>query len=157
MALAGMTQEQTNEENRNHCKYIAEQVELYASGDAYRCPHCGEVFDHDGIAESERENAASIVCYTCPHCKEEIEESDLDPVSLYDFFGDCYDIEFRCDSQKEYRSVCIMVAFGGPNIYIDTASKQVELYWWSDRASYLLSYDAVVAVDDWAEEYWNCL
>lgn len=143
--------------NREHCKHIAELVEIYASGDAYCCPHCGEVFDHDGIAESERENADGIVCYTCPHCKEEIAENDLEPVSLYDFFEDCYDIEYRCNSQKEYRSVCIMVACGGPNIYIDTASKRVELYWWSDRASYPIRWDAVDAVDAWAEEYWKCL
>jgi len=157
MALAGMTQEQTNEENRNHCKRIAEDLELYASGSAYKCPCCREVFDHDDIAESEHENAGGITCYTCPHCNEEIEESDLEAVSLYDYFEDCLDIEYRCDAQREYRSVQIMVTCGGPNIFIDTATKQVELYWWGDRASYPISYDAVDAVDAWAEEYWGCL
>ena len=52
MALAGMTQEQTNKENRDHCKRIAETLELYANGDAYKCPECGEVYESEKF-ESE--------------------------------------------------------------------------------------------------------
>jgi hypothetical protein len=33
----------------------------------------------------------------------------------------------------------------------------VELYWWTDRASYPISYDAVDAVDEWAAEYWEVI
>jgi hypothetical protein len=50
-----------------------------------------------------------------------------------------------------------MVSCGGPNIYIDTAEKAVLLYWWTDRARYYLSSDAVDAVDDWARENWEFL
>lgn len=157
MALANMTQEQTNEENRNHCKRIAEDLELYASGSAYKCPHCGEVHDMSDYEETEHENEDGCTCYTCPNCCEEIEEDDLEAVSLYDYFEDCLDIEYRVGSDKEYRSVSVMVTCGGPNIYIDTEEKAVLLYWWSDRARYYLSSDAVDAVDDWAREYWECL
>ena len=150
-------QERTDRENREHCKRIAEDVEAYASGDAYKCPHCGEVHNMDDYEETEHENEDGCTCYTCPSCGEEIEESDLEAVSLYDYFADCLDVEYRCGSDKEYRSVCIMVACGGPNIYIDTDEKAVLLYWWRDRARYYLSNDAVDAVDEWAEEYWNCL
>lgn len=157
MALAGMAQEQTNQENREHCEWIAKKIEAYASGDMYKCPHCGDVHTFDEYEESEHENEENYTAYNCPACGEEIEESDLEAVGLWDYFEDVYDIEYRCGSDREYRSVRIMVACGGPNIYVDTASKRVELYWWMDRASYPLAYDAVDAVDEWAEEYWRCL
>ena len=51
--------------------------------------------------------------------------------------------------------VLSMVACGGPNIYIDTASALVKLYWWTEYAEYPLSYSARDAIDEWAEEYWN--
>ena len=157
MALAGMTQEQTNEENRNHCKRIAEDLELYASGSAYKCPHCGEVYAMEKYEESEHDDALGDTRYNCPCCKTELYESDLESVGLYDYFDDALDVEFSCSSKKEYRSVRIMVAWGGPSIYIDTASKAVELYWWTDRASYPLLSDTVDALDEWAEDYWRCL
>ena len=83
--------------------------------------------------------------------------TEPEQMTLYDYFEDCLDIEYRCDGRREYRSVRVMVTCGGPNIYIDTATKQVELYWWTDRASYPLAYDAVDAVDAWACEYWEVI
>lgn len=155
--IAETRQQKTDRENRDHCRYIAETLDRYASGDLYKCPHCDEVHTMGDYEENEHENEDGCTCYTCPNCGEEIEEYCLEAVSMYDYFSDCYDIEYRCGSDREYRSVCIMVACGGPNIYIDTATKQVELYWWTDRASYPISYNTVEAVDAWAEEYWSCL
>lgn len=154
MALAGMTQEQTNQENREHCKRIAEEVEAYASGEYYKCPECGELIQFDDLDELEHDTTDGGTCYVLPCGCETTDEPEQ--MSLYDCFADCYDIEYRCGSDREYRSVRIMVACGGPNIYIDTASKRVELYWWTDRADYPLSYTAVEAIDEWAEEYWRC-
>lgn len=159
MALAGMTQEQTNKENRDHCKRIAEELELYASGRAYKCPECGEVHGWDEIEETEHENEEKETCYRCPNCDSELYEDEFEQMSLYDYFSDCLDIEYRVSGRARdaLRSVCIMVTCGGPNIYIDTASKAVELYWWGDRASYPLLSGTVEAVDDWAAEHWACL
>lgn len=150
MALANMTQEETNVENREHCRRIAKELEEYASGDIYRCPECGQ---HCNVEEEENENGETIYKCSCG-C---ISEHEPEQMSLYDWAEDIMDIEYRCGSDKIYRSVCVMVTCGGPNIYVDTATRQVELYWWGDRASYPISYDAAAALDDWAEEYWNCL
>lgn len=150
-------QEKTDRENRERCRRIAEDLEAYCSGDAYKCPHCGEVHDMEDYEETEHENEDGCTCYTCPNCGEEIEEDDLEAVGVWDYFEDCLDIEYRCDARREYRSVRVMVTCGGPNIYIDTESKAVELYWWGDRASYFLLSDTVDAVDAWAAEYWECL
>ena len=152
MALAGMTQEETNVENRNHCKRIAEEVEAYANGEIYRCPECGECFNED-MSPSDDDNCV------CPGCKETVSIHDLEQQTLYDYFSDCLDIEYRVSGRgaDDLRSVCIMIACGGPNIYIDTATKQVELYWWTDRANYPLSYSVCNEIDDWADEYWRCM
>lgn len=148
MALANMTQEETNLHNWKHCKRIAEKLEQYTRGDIYKCPECGE---HCEVEEDENENGEVIYKCSCG-CVTEYEPEQL---GLYDWAEDILDIEYRCGRDKEYRSCCIMVAYGGPNIYVDTAEKEVQLYWWTDRASYLISNDVAEALDDWAEEYWN--
>lgn len=150
MALANMTQEETNLYNRNHCKRIAETLEEYVNGEVFRCPECGE---HCNTEEIENENGDTIYKCSCG-CTSEYEPEQL---SVWDWAEDILDIEYRVDSHKELRSVQIMVAYGGPNIYVDTATKSVELYWWGDRASYPISYDAAAALDDWADEYWRCM
>jgi hypothetical protein len=149
MALANMTQEETNKYNWEHCKRIAEELEEYASGNIYRCPECG---DHCNM-EEENENGNIIYKCSCG-CITEYEPEQL---NLYDWAEDILDIEYRCNSRKEYGSVRILVAYGGPNIYIDTASESVELYWGTDRASYDIGRDTAAALDEWAEEYFNCL
>lgn len=137
-------QEKTDRENWEHCRRIAEELEAYADGRVYRCPECGACITDE-----------NLFC----DCGAQVDliSGEWEQLSLYDYFSDCLDIEYRCGSDKEYRSVSIMVACGGPNIYIDTAEKAVLLYWWTDRARHYLSSDAVDAVNDWAEEYWNCL
>lgn len=150
MALANMTQEQTNEYNREHCKRIAEELEEYVNGSIYRCPECGE---RCNVEEEENENGGTVYKCSCG-CVTECEPEQL---GLYDWAEDILDIEFRVNSDRELRSVQIMVTCGGPNIYVDTATKSVELYWWGDRASYPISYDAAAGLDEWAEEYWRCL
>lgn len=149
--------EKTDRENREHCKRIADELEAYAAGNVYKCPECGQEHAREDIEESEHEDESGWAAYTCPSCGAEIAENDWEQMSLYDYFSDCLDIEYRCGSDRAYRSVCIMVACGGPNIYIDTDEKAVLLYWWTNRARYYLSSDAVEAVDDWAREYWECL
>lgn len=146
--IPGAAQQKQPDENWEHCKRIAEDLEAYANGEMYRCPECGEIHrvpEHIGDK------------YKCPSCGAVVDIDDMEQLGIYDFLEDVYDIEYRCGSDKEYRSVRIMVACGGPNIYIDTARKAVLLYWWTDSACYYLSDSAVNAVDEWAEEYWGCM
>lgn len=134
------------EENRQHCKHIAEEAEAYAAGAVHRCPECDEEIRFpDNVGDK----------YRCPHCHNVVDIDEYEQLSIWDYMNDILDIEYRCGSDKEYRSCKIMVACGGPNIYIDTASALVKLYWWTEYAEYPLSYDARDAIDEWAEEYWN--
>ena len=72
--------------------------------------------------------------------------------SLYDYFDDVYDIEYRMDSEGSYRSVSLMVAYGGPNIYVDTNDSYVKLYWGSTYAEAPISYDISDEIDNIFEE-----
>lgn len=149
-------QDRTDRENRDYCRRISEDLEKYVEGIVYRCPECGAIIEIDDLDELEIEtDDYPAGAYKLPCGCETTEEPEQQ--TLYDYFSDCLDIEYRCNSSKEYKSVSIMVTCGGPNIYIDTEEKAVLLYWWSDRARYYLRSDVVEAVDEWAEEYWNCL
>lgn len=142
-------------ENFERCKHIADTLELYTDGNGYKCPHCERVHHWDEYDEHENENGGT--CYTCPNCGGDIEENELEAVSIYDYFNDdIYDIEYRVGGDRQYRSVSLMVACGGPNIYIDTKRRAVLLYWWTDFAEYPLTSSACDAVDNYFEELFNC-
>ena len=134
-----------NHENREHCKRIADNIDDYANGRVVKCPECGELITVDD----------DITHYRCPGCGYTDDIRDYDAQTIYDYFNDCLDTEYRCDGHKEYRSVQVMVAWGGPNIYIDTGSCNVKLYWGGEQETWPLSSEAIAAVDEWAEEYWN--
>lgn len=144
-------QQKTDRENREHCKYIADMLEAVADGRLYRCPECGEFFEWKDEQYNEEEGT-----YTCPECGKVYEENELEAVSMFDYFENVYDIEYRIGSDKAFRSVRLMVACGGPNIYIDTAEKAVLLYWWTDFARYNLTSDTAEAINEAFEELYEC-
>tara|TARA_R100001443_G_scaffold13550_1_gene23565 strand:+ start:156 stop:542 length:387 start_codon:yes stop_codon:yes gene_type:complete len=68
---------------------------------------------------------------------DEEEQKDFFPDG-YDYLDDIYDYKFIVDSNKNYQGARICVAYGGPNIFINTFNKQVEGYWGGD--TYIKSY-----------------
>ena len=139
------------DENTAHCKHIAEELDNYVNSNVRKCPDCGAEIcrDWDDVGD----------LFKCPECGAVGDPDWWDVLSVWDFLSDVYNVEFRTNGKHtdDLRSVQIMVACGGPNIYLDTASRDVELYWWCDRARWPMSYDAVEALNDWAAEYWGCL
>ena len=61
-----------------------------------------------------------------------------DQISGYDYLQDCLDIQYIVTGASEYLGARVLVAFGGPNIWINTKDRQVEGYWWGDN--FTLSY-----------------
>ena len=146
-------QEQTDRENREHCKRIADELDAYVDGSVYRCPYCDEEITWSNARYDDETNA-----YTCQHCGQEFDADELEALGLHDYLADALDIDYTINGSDRdtVKSVRVMVAFGGPTIYIDSASRAVELYWWTDSASYPISSDAADALDEWAQELWSC-
>jgi hypothetical protein len=77
------------------------------------------------------------------------------PFSAFDYLQDALDIEYIVNSKKEYLGARVLVAFGGPNIWINTRTQKVEGYWWGD--SCIMSYDKDAMDLDFAlSELYNC-
>ena len=72
-----------------------------------------------------------------------------------DYLNDVLDIEYVVNSKKEYLGARVLVAFGGPNIWINTRTKQVEGYWWGDKSIQSYNND-VMNLDDALETLYNC-
>ena len=147
MALANMTQEETNKRNRETCAYIAHNLEMVASGQLVRCDECGEVFDLYNDVDEEWEHGDA-----CPHCGEECYPEQL---SIYEWLDEALDITYTMSSDGEMLGACVMVACGGPNIYVNTHECEVQLFWWGDKASYPIHRDACDALDDALREYFE--
>jgi hypothetical protein len=65
-----------------------------------------------------------------------------------------YDIRYYVDSRKEYLGAEVMVAGGGPNIWVNTYTKQVEGYWGGDKV--LEPFIDNLGLDDYCEEMYGC-
>lgn len=136
-------------DNTADCICIANELDALASGNMIRCPECGEIVS----APYEEGEGVELDC----GCKVDIDDlDDLDEVNIYDYFEDhIYDIEYTIGGDFDYRGVRVMIAFGGPNIYIDTNNKHVELYWGFSKAEAALSDRAVEAIDAYFEDGYN--
>ena len=147
-----------NDKNYEYCKAIADNLEKVASDDYFM--YDGELFPIDTEDFSEvkgcrydEENEMYIMADG-----EELCEGDVYPVDIMQWLGDdVYDVEYTIGSEKDYRSVRIMIACGGPNIYINTKSGDVELYWANKSASYPMSKDVIDYIDSVFEEMFACM
>ena len=65
------------------------------------------------------------------------------------------DINYVLDSNLDYVGSQLLVAFGGPNIWIDTQHQQVRGYWWGDNVikDY---YEDSIYLDDHIKELYEC-
>ncbi len=79
---------------------------------------------------------------------------DGEPISAFDYLQDSLDIEYVVDRNGNCIGGRILVAFGGPNIWIDTRRNSVDGYWWNERAS--ATFEDSIGLDEALEELWNC-
>ncbi len=67
---------------------------------------------------------------------------------------DTYDIRYYVDQGKRYLGAEIMCAGGGPTIWVNTYTKQVEGYWGGDKV--LEPFIDNLDLDDYCEEMYGC-
>jgi len=78
-----------------------------------------------------------------------------DSIGAMDYIHDALDINYTLDSERQYKGARILVAFGGPNIWIDTAKNTVEGYWWGESYTDSFTEDAM-DIHGTCDELFNC-
>ena len=74
--------------------------------------------------------------------------------TVTEWMEDTYDIRYYVDREKRYLGAELMVAGGGPNIWVNTYTQQVEGYWGGDKV--LEPFIDNIGLDDYCEELYGC-
>ena len=76
-------------------------------------------------------------------------------ISGFDYLNDALDIQYIVTGQGGYIGARVLVAYGGPNIWVNTHTGIVEGYWGSDSATANFRNDPM-DVDGACRESWEC-
>jgi hypothetical protein len=82
-------------------------------------------------------------------------ENEGESMDAYEYLSDILDINYILNSKKECIGARVLVAFGGPNIWIDTHKKQVEGYWWQDKCT-IVYFEDSMGIEEAVKELYNC-
>lgn len=82
-------------------------------------------------------------------------ETEFRECSPIDYLSDVLDIQYLVNSDRTYRSARILIAFGGPNVRIDTRTGQLEVTWWSTPEYRGLPSAFIDGLDDALSELWE--
>ena len=116
----------TQKELWENCKYVGEHIERFLD---------------DSLTYDASEDTF--------HPKEEGLADD----GLYGYIqNNVYDIKLTVDLEGTLYGCELQVAGGGPNIYIDTNTGNVEGYWWGDRASYSIDKRICTKIENEIEQ-----
>lgn len=92
--------------------------------------------------------------HNCEYAAQEIEDiiKSGDEERFADWTSDVLDIRYSIDGRFNYIAVRLTLTCGGPNIYLDTDSKEIEGYWGTNHCSTPVSDDVIGVVDKWYED-----
>lgn len=143
-----------NEMLKKHVLHIVETLE----NGYYSKDNCEIREDENGfyICDIETDATLDDEYFTSEdEAKAYLEQSPGFCCSGYDYLSDVLDIEYIVDSKKEYLGARVLVAFGGPNIWINTRTQQVEGYWWGSSCIWSYHSDAM-DIDSALSDIYNC-
>tara|TARA_R100001230_G_C5472302_1_gene26674 strand:- start:9 stop:335 length:327 start_codon:yes stop_codon:yes gene_type:complete len=89
----------------------------------------------------------------CKNIAEGITEGK-DASHWFDDGNDVYDIEWITYRDKSYKAARLMVAGGGPNIWVNLQTNTVDGYWGCDKVSH--GFVDNIGLDDYCEEMYGC-
>ena len=84
----------------------------------------------------------------CKNIAEDI--SNGDGTSASEFMDSTYDIRYIVDREKRYYSAEMLVAGGGPTIWVSLNEMEVQGYWGGDRVN--VPFSDNIGLDDYLEE-----
>lgn len=103
-----------------------------------------EVLDADGIDADERDE------YDADNLPGHWEKG-----AGYDYLQNVLDIRYVVASDRSYRDAEIYIGLGGPNVWIHTATRTLEVWWGFEHASAPLPSSFIDALNDAAAECWE--
>ena len=80
-------------------------------------------------------------------CKSIADEITTGKISANKWLNDVYDIEWTTHRDHSYRAARLLVAGGGPTIWVNTMTDNVEGYWGTDKVKH--SFDDNIGLDDY--------
>ena len=83
----------------------------------------------------------------CKHIAETI-STPLEDV--HEWMNDVYDIEWITFNDHKYKSARLLVAGGGPNIWVNLQTGTVDGYWWGDTCKH--RFEDNLGLDEYLEE-----
>ena len=92
----------------------------------------------------------------CKNIAEDITDSNVRRPSegASEWMEDVYDIRYLVDREKKYLGCELMVAGGGPTIWVNTWTREVEGYWGGDKV--VEPFIDNIGLDDYNEEMCTC-
>ena len=93
----------------------------------------------------------------CKNIAEEISAGNpegKDSKTASAWMEDVYDIRYIVDREKRYLGSELMVAGGGPTIWVNLDTKYVEGYWGGDRVQW--AFRDNLGLDEYCEEMYDC-
>ena len=85
------------------------------------------------------------------HIADDIKKGEVD---AHEWMEGVYDIEWITHNDHSYKSARLLVAGGGPNIWVNLLSNTVDGYWWGDHCKH--SFDDNIGLNDYLEELHAC-
>ena len=73
--------------------------------------------------------------------------------TVTEWMEDVYDIEWICHQDKTYKAARLLVAGGGPNIWVNLQTGTVDGYWGCDKVSW--GFVDNIGLDDYCEEMYG--
>lgn len=116
----------------------------------------------DSLAESIKRDGLGVIdsdtgqWYCSPEDAEAQGVENYIEASGHDYIIDALDINYILNSDRTYKGVRILVAFGGPNAWINTLTGQLEVAWWSEPIYRDLPGAFCEAIDESLEDMFNC-
>lgn len=87
----------------------------------------------------------------------ECRDEDGNPTSPWEYVSDALDIDVTRSLNGDYKGARILLTFGGPNIWLDTADRELQGSWGGKRVNLHVPYDVCEEIDAAVEELTSCM
>ena len=85
---------------------------------------------------------------------DKLKKEDREEVTASSWMEGVYDIRYIVDREKRYLGAELMVAGGGPTVWVNLDTKYVEGYWGGDKV--LEPFTDNLGLDEYLEELYAC-